>query len=490
MSRDSVLVGMKHERDRGRWSRWMPDAEIEAALDGALEKLRSGEWASEAANDPDAGPTLAQAIARELKPYTEEELLAALEPHPHIFSDGQAGIFPVGEVTVVAAPPRAGKTYGMLWLMAMAALGRDVVGLPSTPTRALIYSAEDSRKQYARKLAALRSALSSDDAARLMARVVVPDLEAPGLAEARTLIKIAEGTRRPAPTLTPESIVTALRPLTIGPDRYGVILFETASTLSEADEDNPGMRMVSGVLKRVARELGVAVVLVHHTSQVAGKEIAQLNFSIYDIRGGTALPSNTRQCFLLLNLGSGDDPYPDKDGRTVLRRYLTQGFGAFGVGRITALIPLDASSQLADPPPLFLQWVGTPTGPAMQELAVPETLVGASWRKVRQKVLAWGSAENQKAKRDQEAVRQADDVVQVVDAVKTLHARGKAPTVSAVDKEVGRTGGWSQKRLYVAVDQGLIARREEKVPRVKDPVLVYRPASDHSQQEGGGDFSD
>ena len=47
MSRDSAIATMNSERAAGRWTRDVPDYEIEAALDGAIGKMKGGTWRGE-----------------------------------------------------------------------------------------------------------------------------------------------------------------------------------------------------------------------------------------------------------------------------------------------------------------------------------------------------------------------------------------------------------------------------------------------------------
>jgi hypothetical protein len=46
MSRASVLASMTSERATGRWTRDVPDSEMEAALDGAIRKMKDGTWSA------------------------------------------------------------------------------------------------------------------------------------------------------------------------------------------------------------------------------------------------------------------------------------------------------------------------------------------------------------------------------------------------------------------------------------------------------------
>jgi hypothetical protein len=248
--------------------------------------------------------------------------------------------------------------------------------------RVIVYSNEDDRTQYARKILALRSQLPADESFRVHDAIIVPNLEASDLIQWRALVELAEK-RRPVPTAMVEAIIEALRPRVTGDDPVGIIVLETVSTLSEADEDNPGLKALTAAAKRIARGLSVAVVLVHHTNQSAGNNYEKLNFSVADMRGGTVLPYNSRQCLLLVSLGSDEEPFPSDDLRTLLRKMIVgrlDGFEFCGDAgsRISALVPLD-TSKAANPPPAFLAWTDTQYGPAVHEIVPPDEYAGLKW---------------------------------------------------------------------------------------------------------------
>lgn len=264
------------------------------------------------------GPSLVDRFAERLVGFSEEELEAAKEPHPHAFQHEECGLFPIGEVSVIAAPGREGKTFATIALAVSYVLGTKVVGLKPQPDRCVIvYSAEDDRPQYARKVLARCSQLGQEDAARVRARIVVPDLQAPGMEAFQTIVAVSD--RAPAESFAVDVVIDALRSRMDDPVPPGLVVFETASTLSEADEDNKSFKVLIRALRRIARSLKVAVVLVHHTSQAASSNLPDLNLSVADIRGATALAYNSRQNFLLVSLGSEAEPFPENDARTVLR---------------------------------------------------------------------------------------------------------------------------------------------------------------------------
>lgn len=98
---------------------------------------------------------LAETFAGLLQPWTDDEIEAARTPWPHVFSRGQTGMFPVGEVTIVAAQGREGKTTVKIGIATALVIGHTLADLwPDQGRSVIVYSAEDDRQQYARKIGA------------------------------------------------------------------------------------------------------------------------------------------------------------------------------------------------------------------------------------------------------------------------------------------------------------------------------------------------
>lgn len=409
----------------------------------------------------------ADRLAAALTPFSAAELEAAREPWPHAWSDGERGLFPVGEVSVIAAPGREGKTFATVALAGALASGLRVGGMAPPGDRcAVVFSAEDDRAQYARKVAAWASRLGQAERERVRARVIVPDLASDALAPLATLVTVAD--RAPIETGATDAAIAAIEaaaPTFAAPP--GLLIFETASTLSDAEEDNRGFRVLIRALRRIARALNVAVVLVHHTSQAAAAHLPELTLSIADMRGGTALAYNSRQNFMLVNLGSAAEPFPDNDARAVLRQMAAPKHE----GRVAALIPLD-SSKSADPPPLFFGWGATPYGPALSVLRPPEDVAGLPWRALHAR-LRGERAERRAAARGDAC---AANVRRVVEIVQQLRERGKHATARAVSVEAGHWPGWATQYLTAAVEAGELVADQERIPRTSGLTTVYRPA--------------
>lgn len=465
MSEDNAWAVIKAEADRGRWTRAMP--ELRREFDGALRKIRNGEFPthqqnvapanSEAANDP----PLALAIADALRPFTAADYERASVPHPHAFMGGDEGLFPVGEATVVAAQGREGKTYASTAILTAYVRGEPVAGLAPQHGRrcAVIYSGEDDPTQYARKVLALGE-LHGQGAWR--DRIIVPDLRQPGIAEWRALVQMID--RRAVKSRAVTALIAAMKPMMQAEYPPGLVLFETASTLTEADEDGTGHRVLIDAVRTVAAELNVAAVLVHHTSQQAAANLPTLNVSVADIRGATQLVFNARQCLLLVSLGSDDDPHPDSDARTMLRKMVAPGWA----GRVTVLIPLD-TSKAVNPPPVFHRWHATARGPALAELTPPTGIAGKQWRKV----LAMLRGQRAEMAAEAKDVAAQSKVAEVVAAAERLRRQGRPASARAVSEEAGHAAGWADRYLLMAVESSLLQRSEAKIPNTKGQTVVY-----------------
>jgi hypothetical protein len=136
---------------------------------------------------------LASALSSALASFSAQELSDAAAPHPHAFQAAEVGLFPIGEVTLIAAQGREGKTFCEIGVATAFVRNRRLAGLAPVADRSvIIYSAEDDRRQYARKVAAQRWLNGEGE---WTDRIIVPDLNAPGVAEWRELVRVTD--RRP-----------------------------------------------------------------------------------------------------------------------------------------------------------------------------------------------------------------------------------------------------------------------------------------------------
>jgi hypothetical protein len=428
---------------------------------------------------PDPKP-LAENIRALLMPWSDDEIEAAKTPWPHAFTYYDKGLFPIGEVTIIGARGREGKTTVLTAVAVAGAVGRTIAGFRAEPTTTVIYSAEDDRGQYARKIGA-QIAMLPGEREKIRHRILVPNLDDPTVAHAREIVTVID--RQPIQAAAVDALIEALQPLCEAEVPLRMVVFETASTLSDADEDNRGNKTLIAGLKRIARALGVAVVLVHHTSQAADNNLADLNLSTADIRGGTSLVFNSRQSWLLVNLGCDNDPFPDNDARTVLRRMVTEEDPAAGEHKMLVLVPLD-SSKSALPHPIFWQWAETDDyGPGAVDYEAPARLAGRSWRKVMEMVRAERAERRAEAKDSKRTAEQSEAVNAVVAIVWKFHYAGRIATVASVSAEAGKGNSWAKPHLQRAVNAGLLTASWERVPRVKNEVQVFR-APDSPENRG------
>jgi hypothetical protein len=412
--------------------------------------------------------SLADTLRGLITGWTEEEMEAAREPWPHAFQDRHTGLFPVGEVSILAAAGREGKTTVKIGAAVAMVTGHTLGDLAPIEGRSVIvYSAEDDRAQYARKVAAQVSLMGQNARQIVMQRLLVPNLDDAGMMAAKTLVMVLDG--HPVPSGTVEAIIEAIRPLQDQPVPPGLLIFETASTLSDAEETNPGFRTLILALKRIARELSIAVVLSHHVSQASLAGLADLTLSTTDIRGGTALVNNARQTALLVNLGSDEDPFPEKDARTILRHMACPNTTA----RVTALVSLDSSKGIT-PPPIFFRWEQTDFGPAAIEEYPPPHVAGKPWRKVHEMVRAERAAAREEAKAERTAGKVSAQIQDVLDAVAKLERGGQCQPVTArrIREVVGMGGAVMSRVLAAAVADGHLSATTGKVRG--NEALIYR----------------
>lgn len=425
---------LESRAEAGEHLRRLADAHDEQLAEGYVPRedrrvldINTGEPVSSPEHEP---LPLADRFRALLSPWSDDEWESAGAPWPHAFTYFEKGLFPVGEVTIVGARGREGKTTVLTALAAAGACDRTIAGYRAKPTTTVIYSAEDDRGQYARKIAAQVS-IAPGERERIRHRILVPNLDDPTVAHVREIVTVID--RQPVPGAAVDALIEALRPLTEGDAPLGMLVFETVSTLSDADEDNRGHKTMIAALKRIARALDVAVVLVHHTSQAADSNLADLNVSTADIRGGTSLVFNARQAWLLVNLGSDEDPFPENDARTVLRRMVA----AAGEERLLVLAPLD-SSKSAPPHPIFWRWIETDKyGPAAVDYEPPDHLFGRSWRKLMEMVRAERAERRAEAKEERAEASSTARQQKTLLAIARIHASGQTATARRIRESAG-----------------------------------------------------
>lgn len=404
--------------------------------------------------------------------FALSEIARALEPHPHLFEGDGLGIFPIDEASLVGGVPRAGKTNALVHVAKCGAVGRSFGGLePRGPFTTVFLTKEDSRRQYVAKIEAEKADCTEEQRALVRERVRVLDFDRADIRKHGQLVAMVHG----QPTMNQivvDALVRALRRPGDGPYQADaplrLVVIETVSTHSDAGEDNTGFRVFAEVGKYIARELGVAVVLMHHTSQAAEANLRTLDITTGDIRGGTALVANTRQSWMLVGLGSQKLRLKDDDARWMLRKMVLANNGP---ERVSGLICLD-SSKCQDPRPVFLRWDGT----RQVEVELPPHLRAMHWWELHQQIGQAKADEREAAAEEKRDI----EVRRVVSIATQLHENGGQPTVRAVSQQAGRSDTWAAPYLTRAVELRLLRGVNEAVPRTKGPTRVYRPFEDNN----------
>lgn len=416
-------------------------------------------------------PSIADELRNLMMAYPLSHLREKRPDYPHLFRLDKTAAFPLDEASIIGGPGREGKTSAILGVAVLGALGRDFGGLsPDGPFSTIIVSGEDSWDQYGDKLNAQVCKLTEPEQRHVQERVRVVDMEAIK-AKHGPLVIVVGGQAAVNEALLEAMTIAFRKPKDGTGPRDGwdaplrCVVLETVSTLSNAEEDNPGLRVMAEFAKRLARALGVAVLISHHTSQASGANLRTLDVSQADIRGGTVLIDNTRGTWLLVNLGSEIDPFGEKDARTLLRAMVAPGIRE----RVSALICLD-SSKAMDPPPVFFRWEDT----RQVMLELPRAYLGMHWRRLHREL---GTAKAQLAEQAKDEQR-ADDVRRCVSLTASMAEDGKQATVAAVSQAAGKSKSWAGPYLQRAVELNLLRASDEHVPRTRGLTRVYRPMED------------
>lgn len=210
------------------------------------------------------------------------------------------GVAAIGYLTVVVAPPGAGKTTFIIQLLASAATGRGEIAGVKVAMRcaAALWNNEDDLEEMRRRLLAIRKqfkigwnefAVDGKPALHLdsgsVRRLVVA---------ARVDGKVSV---RAVDELVTAVVVAGVKLLAIDP------FVET----HELDEnDNVEMAMVARIFADLARRAGCAVVLVHHTRKMPSGSSESHAGNLDSGRGASSLMGVARFAFTLYGLSQKD----------------------------------------------------------------------------------------------------------------------------------------------------------------------------------------
>lgn len=252
----------------------------------------------------------------------------ALEPIEYAIG----GIFPIGFVTVIAADGGVGKSGLATGWCAHVSAGQDWAGLPVTEGVAMFASFEDPARVVKPRLKAAVTEYGLDWARVERNFVLLDGSDSDGaLVTARNDF----GNR----SLVATSVMTELREHAER-RRPRLLVIDNASDVFAADENSrPEVRQFLGMLAQLARDVGVAIVLLMHVN----KQVARGGLNGVSFSGNTAW-SNSARSRLALGI--------DDTGYVILRHE------KFNLGPKTAditlrwsprgvLVPVDTQAALA-----------------------------------------------------------------------------------------------------------------------------------------------
>ena len=251
---------------------------------------------------------------------------------------------PAGTVTTLAGPGGSSKTTLLTYLAVCRALGIPFFGqaLP-TRGRTAIFTTEDGKNDYHRKLSALRHELGDlFDPEAVSRNVALFDL--PGVP-----VRLVESNRGNfCPTALADDLAAVVVERLPGTD---LIIMETVSRLAGGMETNESLSILVEAAQRLCKLARCAVLLVAHVSQEAGRQ----GFTdAYTARGGSALGDNGRSTIILTGLNENNRKLyaPDADlKKEDFKRLLVLAH------------PKCNYAPTADP--ILLQRVQTPFGPVL-----------------------------------------------------------------------------------------------------------------------------
>lgn len=159
----SAWAAVVAERDRGRYTRPMDDAELRRLFDGAVGKYRSGEWTL---------PAFARAMpAAANEPQTGEYLdMTAVDVEPPERREVVAGMLPVGVPVLLAADGGVGKTLLSQQIATSVAAGIDWLGEVKEPGPVLAFYCEDPTDELHRRQRGINARLGIESGSLLAGR--------------------------------------------------------------------------------------------------------------------------------------------------------------------------------------------------------------------------------------------------------------------------------------------------------------------------------
>lgn len=158
----AAMEALRAERDRGRYSRTVDDAELRRGLDGAVDKYRSGEWTL---------PAFAKGMPAANEPQTGEYLdMTAVDVEPPERREVVAGMLPVGVPVLLAADGGVGKTLLSQQIATSVAAGIDWLGEVKEPGPVLAFYCEDPTDELHRRQRGINARLGIESGSLLAGR--------------------------------------------------------------------------------------------------------------------------------------------------------------------------------------------------------------------------------------------------------------------------------------------------------------------------------
>ena len=288
MSMDAALAALCAEAQRGRWTREVPVAELRQALEGAVAKLRSGEWsapkdaAQDAASEPEStGPALVDVPLGDM-------MHGALEPPQFVVGP----VVPRGLVTLLGGHGGAGKSMFSLILAAHVAAGRSAFGWQMQRGRVLYVSLEDPGSVVRYRLRKIVTAYGLDPAAVATGMRVVDGTDA----DAALVTEVNEyGAKRIVSTPTMVEVEAAAK----GVD---LVVVDNASDAFDGNEnERRAVRQFIRRLAGIAKANNAGLLLLIHINKASATANGATDGNSYS--GSTAWHNSARSRLAMVPRG-------------------------------------------------------------------------------------------------------------------------------------------------------------------------------------------
>jgi hypothetical protein len=202
-----------------------------------------------------------------------------------------------GQLSMLVAPPGAGKSVYTILLAAAIATGRNLTGAPVHKTgRVWIYNNEDDLDELKRRLVATASHYNIP-MGHLASQIAINSGTIRRLIVAKTN---AHGHVQRMPDV--EGCIEQIK-------KHGVSVFIVDPMIEthECDENaNNQMRVIAGVYREIAQRTGCAVLLVHHTAKPSQASSEGYAGNMYAMRGASSLIGVARVVQTIFSMSERD----------------------------------------------------------------------------------------------------------------------------------------------------------------------------------------